>query len=484
MNICRIMNKIANITLLLFSLICAGLSINSVVCNAEENSINTSSISIGNRLEPFVDRFLIESMQNAELRLSTPIEREIVFSFDKPWEGPASAYCTIVKDNNVYRLYYRGYCLNDLDDQQVTCMAESQDGIHFTRSNLQLFDFKGSKDNNIIWRGKESHNFAPFIDSRPDCPAAEKWKALAGMPPLAFVSADGIHWRQKEKEPVLTEGQFDSQNIAFWDNQSSLYRCYSRAWTKNDYGGFRAIRSATSADFIHWNKFIMNQYAADVPTEHFYTNATIPYPHAPYIYLSFPKRFLPERKKIKECKDDGVSDAMFMTSRDGIHWDREFQEAWIRPGLDQRNWTHRNLMTVWGLLELNSQEYSLYHSEHYEWDDARLRRVTVRKDGFASVHAGAHEGVVITKPLIYSGTKLHLNYSTSAAGSIRIEFLDVENKPIPGFSGEASQALYGDSLDEIYEWKGKGDVSPYQGKEIRLKITLRDADLYSIRFSS
>ena len=206
-------------------------------------------------------------------------------------------------------------------------------------------------------------------------------------------------------------------------------------------------------------------------------------PHAPNIYLSFPKRFLPQRKKIKECKDDGVSDALFMTSRDGVNWDRNFQQAWIRPGLDQRNWTHRNLMTVWGLLELNPQEYSLYHSEHYEWDDARLRRVTVRKDGFASLHADAREGVVITKPLIYSGKGLHLNYSTSAAGSIRIEFLDSENKNIPGFSGESSQSLYGDFLDEVYEWKDGVDVSRFQGKAIRLKITLRDADLYSIRFS-
>ena len=277
MNICGVVNKIANVAVLVF-IISAAYSIKSVVFSAEENSNTISAITIGDRLEPFVDRFLVESFDKADLKLATPVEREIIFSFDKPWEGPAAAYCTILKDNNVYRLYYRGYCLNDLDDQQVTCMAESNDGILFFRPNLGLFDFKGSKENNIVWRGKESHNFAPFIDTRTDCPASEKWKALAGMPPLAFVSEDGIHWRQKEKDPVLTEGQFDSQNIAFWDSRYSFYRCYSRGWTEKEYGGFRAIRSATSEDFIHWNKFIMNQYATDVPLEHFYTNATIPYP--------------------------------------------------------------------------------------------------------------------------------------------------------------------------------------------------------------
>lgn len=227
----------------------------------------------------------------------------------------------------------------------------------------------------------------------------------------------------------------------------------------------------------------MNRYAAEVPIEHFYTNATIPYPHAPHIYLSFPKRFLPERKKIQECKDTGVSDAVFMTSRDGEFWDRVFLQAWIRPGLDPRNWTHRNIMPVWGLLELNPEEYSLYHSEHYNWDDGRLRRVTVRKDGFASLHADAQTGTVLTRPLVFSGNRLHLNYSTSAAGSIRIEFWDTERKPIAGFSAGDSPLLYGDSLDEIAAWKNGTDLSTLSGKVVRLRITLKDADLYSIRFS-
>lgn len=447
-------------------------------------AIGGEVLSIGGRLEPFVDLFLIESLETAELRLHPPTPREIVFTFDQPWEGPSSAYCTVLQDGNRYRLYYRGYCPDDLDAQQVSCMAESTDGIHFTRPRLRLYEFNGSKDNNIVWRGKEAHNFAPFLDANPHCPPDEKWKALGGLPPVAFVSADGIHWRKKQELPVLTEGAFDSLNIAFWDTEAGCYRSYSRSWTKGDFGGFRTIQSATSDDFLHWSKPVQNQYAAGIPIEHFYTNACVPYPRAPHIFLSFPKRFVPERKKIAEWEGSGVSDAVFMSSRDGVHWDRCFLEAWIRPGLDRRNWTHRNIMPAWGLLELNPEEYSLYHSEHYQWEDARLRRVTVRKDGFASLHAGAREGTVLTKPFRFEGTALRLNYSTSAAGHIRCEILEEAGEPLPGFSGDTAAVMFGDSLDELVVWPQGKDVASLQDRPIRLRISLRDADLFAIRFGA
>ena len=62
-------------------------------------------------------------------------------------------------------------------------------------------------------------------------------------------------------------------------------------------------------------------------------------------------RFIPERKKIAEMKEGGVSDAVFMSSRDGQNWDRSHLESWLRPGTDQRNWTHRSNMPAWGIVQ-------------------------------------------------------------------------------------------------------------------------------------
>ena len=105
--------------------------------------------------------------------------------------------------------------------------------------------------------------------------------------------------------------------------------------------GVRAIQSCTSDDFIHWTTPEHHVYEEGVPFEHFYTNATTLCPGAEHILLSFPMRFVPERTKDTEGMDypgGGISDAVFMTSRDGVHWDRTFMDAWLRAGLDQRNW--------------------------------------------------------------------------------------------------------------------------------------------------
>jgi hypothetical protein len=442
-------------------------------------------VNLGNRVEMFVDDRLIERKTKVALRLHPPEKREIVLVTDQPWEGPASAYFTAIQDGRKTRLYYRGFALDDTSKEQVTCLAESDDGIHFTRPNFGLHTFQRSKKNNIVWKGVEANNFAPFLDTNPNANPAERYKALGGLSGnlLAFTSPDGIHWQKLQDAPVMTKGEFDSLNIAFWDETAKLYRCYSRYWTGGPYKGLRAIQNATSTDFRQWSKPEPNHYTSKPPTEHFYTNATCPCPDAPHLLLAFPKRFVPERKKVVEHKDIGVSDALFMTSRDGVNWDRTFQEAWIRPGRDTRNWTQRSNMLACGVVQTAFDEFSLYISEHYAWPDNRLRRLTMRKLGFASIHADHREGELLTRPLTFSGKRLLLNVATSAAGSVRVEIQDTEGDPLPGFTLRDALPFYGDELDALTTWKSGSDLTSLAGKTVRLRFVLQDADLYALRFT-
>jgi hypothetical protein len=194
-------------------------------------------------------------------------------------------------------------------------------------------------------------------------------------------------------------------------------------------------------------------------------------------------RFLSERHKVKEHIHPGISDAVFMSSRDGQHFDRRFLEAWIRPDLSPRNWTQRNLITAWGILETSPEEFSLYVGEHYEWDDMRIRRYIVRRHGFASMNAPYSGGMFVTKPIIFKGNKLSINYATSAPGSIRAGIVaDGTGWPAPGFSAEDCDVIYGNELEKTITWKGSSDLSKFNGKPIRLKFVMKDADLYSFRF--
>lgn len=450
--------------------------------------------SVGLRWELFIDDFLIEQARDAALALQPPRRAEVVLVTDAPWEGPTSAYFTVLKDGEIIRLYYRGSVAgSDHSIDQVTCVAESRDGIHFTRPNLGLIEVRGSKANNIVWKGVESHNFAPFLDSNPAARADERYKALGGVKQkgenwhqgatsgglYAFASADGLRWRKLREEPVLTQGAFDSLNLAFWDPARNRYACYSRIFADR----VRAVQSASSLDFLTWSDATRNRYADGVPLEQFYTSATLPCPGAEHLLLAFPMRFLPGRHKVPSHKPPGASDAVFMSSRDGVFWDRPFLEAWVRPGPDARNWTDRSNMPAWGIVESAPGEWSMYLSEHYRWPDNRIRRLVMPRHRLGSVHAGAPGGEFTTRPLITGGKHLVLNYATSAAGSVQVEVQDENGRPFPGFALADMAPLFGDELDAVVRWKPSAARPLPNGRPIRLRFVLKDADIFALRFA-
>lgn len=455
-----------------------------------------AAIDIGSRRELFVDDLLIESAGGVRLQLHRPRPAGKALIFDKPWEGNTSLYVTVFEDGDRYRMYYRGSVHPDYvirskvrpgetipaDHPQLTAYAESRDGIQWTKPSLGLFEFNGSKENSIIWMGEGAHNFAPFKDTNPAAPPSERYKALAGGPLIALKSADGLRWEKMRDEPVITDGRFDSQNVAFWDEQRQLYVAMYRDLRH----GVRTIKTATSRDFLHWTPGEWADYG-DAPPEHLYTNATVPYFRAPHIYLAFPKRFLPFRSKVEDEINNGLSDGVFMTSRDGVHW-RRYLEAFIRPGRDERNWVHRTNAVSRGILQTAPDELSLYVSRNYTYPTAHIERMVLRTDGFVSAHAGVPGGELVTKPLIFEGQKLFLNYATSAAGSIRIEIQNASGQPLPGFSLEDSPVLYGDEIDGEVAWPRPGtrtDRQPLKRvaeQAVRLRFVMRDADLFSFRF--
>ncbi|MEM7014047.1 MAG: hypothetical protein AAF585_21520, partial [Verrucomicrobiota bacterium] len=244
---------------------------------------------IGQKRELLIDDFLLDGMSGGvQRRLHHPDPREIVLKLDKPWEGETSAYFAMARDGERVLMYYRGQVAPG-SDGQVCCVAESRDGIHFERVNAGLFEFDGSKENNIIWQGVGAHNFTPFLDSNPSAAADERFKAVGyshhGFGLGVFASPDGIKWRELLDQPAITEGAFDSQNLAFWD---PLRECYVDFHRKGR-NGVRDVMTCTSKDFRSWTDPVFLEYD-DARSEHLYTNGIQPYARAPHIYLGLPAR--------------------------------------------------------------------------------------------------------------------------------------------------------------------------------------------------
>jgi hypothetical protein len=457
--------------------------------------------NIGSRRELFVDHTLIGEMRGVELRLAIPVDGGPALSLDRPWEGNFSNYTTILKDGDTLRMYYRGTPgAGDGNENEVTCCAESRDGIHWARPDLSFYEVRGQRVNNVIMAKSSpfSHNFTPFLDTRPGTPASQRYKAVAGYAKtglVAFVSANGLKWTRLQEDPVLpapSEFALDSQNIAFWSSQENQYVLYYRTWKKIGAVNYRWTSRAVSKDFL---KFVPTgeMEFGDAPPEQLYTNQTSQYFRAPHIYVGICARFMPGRQVLTEEQAKAIqvnpayfkdcSDAVLLSSRGGNHYDRTFMDAILRPGVGMENWVSRSNYPSLNLFQTGPATMSFLVNRNYGQPTAYLRRYDLRLDGFASAHAGYAGGHLTTSPIVFDGAKLELNYSTSAAGFMRVELLDHAGAPIPGFTIAESHELVGDEIDRAYNWKHGADVTSLRGKPVRVRFHLKDADLYAYRFA-
>jgi hypothetical protein len=478
-------------------------------------------IDIGARRELFVDHFLIERLDGVRLELHRPVRRDVVFRSDAAWEGNGSAYQSVFPDGDRIRMYYRGghhpnskaYQANK-NSWETLCLAESKDGIRWTRPELGIVEFRGSTKNNLVLNeamvqsiaGSPAHT-AVFKDPNPDCPESARYKiVIMGRKPRGLyllVSPDGIHFQLTSDKPFTTEGAFDSQNLIFWDSVGGVYREYHRHFDN----GVRGIMTAASTDPSSFPKPQWLKYPGSAE-QALYTNQVQPYYRAPHIFMGFPMRYIdrgwsPSTSELPGLEErqyrakqhprygSAVTDAALMTSRDGVTFHR-WDEAFIRPGpARQDTWVYGDNFVFWGMIQTRSSlegapdEISLYATEGY-WEGTftSFRRYTLRIDGFVSAHASLGGGRLITRPLTFDGSQLEINFSTSAAGSIRVEIQDAAGQPISGFALDDCHMQFGDELDRAVSWKSGTDVSHLSGKTVRLLFELKDADVYAFQFTT
>ena len=450
--------------------------------------------ALGARRELFVDGFLIDKLQGAALTLERPCPENIALRFDQPWEGAFCTYATVLHDGPRYRLYYRG--LSDAGREhsgaEFTCYAESGDGITWTKPELGLFPYRGSNNNNIVLSGQPpfSSNFCPMIDSRPDVPREQRYKALAGNRTsglVAFVSEDGLRWRKLQDRAVLTKGAFDSQNVPCWSEAEQRYLCYFRVFVD----GIRRIARATSTDFVHWSDPVLMTYG-DRPIEHLYTNQTSPYFRAPHLFIGIAARFMPGRQVLSAEQAQAIhvdpkyfkdcSDGVLLTTRGGDRYERTFMEGFVVPGIGPGNWVSRTNYPARNVVPTGPHEMSFYVNENYGQPTSHLRRYSLRLDGFACVRALYEGGELVTKPLTFTGKELTLNFATSAAGGIRVEIQDEQGRALPGYALADAVETIGNEIERAVRWRSGSDLGSLAGTPVRLRFVLKDARLYSLRF--
>ena len=465
--------------------------------------------NIGTDRQLFVDAYWIAASEGVERRLHEPDRRDPVIEKDYPWEEGYVGTATTAFDGEKYRMWYA------CDDARVIgvagvnfkrqAYAESEDGINWTKPFLRQEEFQGSRENNLFSTNPGYVN----IDANPDAKESERFKGFRSMGRreksaiYAMASPDGTNWRQMYDEPILTGWPFDTKNLFFWDKWTGQYRGYTRGIADNDpdvdpanvdlesvryqrgrefFGGVRWIRYSTSNDFRTWTP-LQNIDTGGTPYEHLYTNECWAYDRAPGTYLMFPSRYVAHRTPDPDWYDGpGVNDIVFMSSRDGVHFDRSFMEAFMRPGLDKRNWHERGIYFQHGIYQTSPTELTMYVTENIKTPAVHVRRYTLRPDGFVSVNAGYAGGELTTQPFVFEGDQMELNYSTSAVGTVSVELQDENGNAIPGYGLDDCPEMFADEIEGAVRWKQGGDVGRLVGSPVRLRFSLNDADLYAFRF--
>lgn len=440
-----------------------------------------------------VDDYCVAEKTNV-VRTYHPFEKHPgnpVLTYDRPWEGTnIYLYGTVLPDESGrgFRMWY--HALPGDGDAYRLLYATSDDGIKWHKPNLGVVEYKGSKNNNIfIRRGKRDH--IPSVIHTPwEKDPGRRYKMINfdGDPAkngyVCAFSPDGLHWTDASAKPVFSKGGDVSQFL--WDPHAGQYLGFVKNNVNVSGMRRRAVARTASKNILSWAdpQLVLvpdtfdDRWAKGIQRTHFYGLSAFAYES---MYLGFLWVF---RATDDEGYFDGPVHLELVTSRDGVRW---FREEGERPPIlelgkdgtwdDGMHYTPQHPLLVDGKLWLYYGGFDCTHAAPAPWHGS-IGLAMLRKDGFASLDAGEKTGIILTKKLAKTAGPLRLNYQCRAGGSIRVETLDAEGKPLSGYTRDDCKPLTGDNLDQTVTWNNRSEL-PVADAPIRLRFVMENASLYS-----
>jgi hypothetical protein len=369
--------------------------------------------------------------------------------------------------------------------------ATSGDGLHWTKPDLDVVADHG-RPTNLVWTGSAG---ASVLDDATDPDPSHRYKMIIALSRAqrkeggfrGLYSADGIHWHEYPQYPLIPFGTEMGDLVR--DPATGRYFAYVRPfWVAAHPRSDRQKRIGavtTSADFLHWTPLqitltpdaIDDAWVAgpDQRTE-FYAMNGFPYGRS---YLGVEPRFLIQRLIAHPARDqsgvDGPLEGQLIVSRDGIAWHRLADRSPVIPsGRD----FDRSIMNVATAPVVTADAVWLYYTGINTTHGGPVppKRIAVclarwRLDGLVSLDAGAAEGFAETVPIADRTGTLEVN-ADEQGGSLRVEVLAADGRPLPGYGG----ALSGAGLRQAVRWSGRSTLPP---PPYRLRFVARHAALYS-----
>lgn len=434
----------------------------------------------------FLDAMIVEESFNLKrvFHAAKKYEGNPIFMKEKPWEGwGPSLGGSVVKDGDKLRMYY--YTLSDGEGTNF-CVAESIDGINWTRPIVGDVEFHGSKQNNII---KSSSTHIIKINNPPS--PNKKWISFNNFKGLSF-SSDGLHW---ENDPEWDNNiLFSSSDVVIWffdpynNRMSATWKTFSRR--------HRAAGVVWSSNLKTWTKPIEGPVIVaddlDPDATQIYGMPVFAYQGMyiglPWIYhsrwLKHGKYTKPEVMFEAQVGSPCIIDTQIAWSWDLINWTRTADRKPFIATHPYRGVDAGLAFTAANPIVMDDEIWIYYSGwdqihEDYKGIDCAVGLAKLRLDGFCSMQGGDEEGWFISRREVFNTPKVTVNAKCSQDGYIAAEIVDRYDNPIPGFEKYYCNAFTGDSIRGEITWKNETFPNEWTDKDKKIKFYIKNADIYS-----
>lgn len=458
-------------------------------------------VEIGTTPQFFIDDHIVDNRWSLR-----PKREEVVRVFHVPKKhernplivGGCGHPCAAREvDTGLFKLWYQTSIWTRGEDENKVAYgiayAESKDGLSWTRPELGLHEWKGTKANNVVWKGNADFRASgQQILQLPESArrgfryimAYHTAGAKRGNNGIHVVgSQDGIHW-DKSSDSQVFDIPSDTVNSIVWDPARGEYAMFCRPKDRYltgqvgflDSGESRRIARIAGKDL--WSKWEGSPQTILVPDEVDLANGFNRFYGMPSrVHAGITFGFL----WCFKLNTDVWTELAW--SRDGV----ALQRLPARPRLidlgPEGAWDDGMTFGSPDWIEMGDEWWFYYAG----WDgphgtperQSGIGLATLRKEGFVSLRGMSGGGVVATRTLKWPGGVLLVNADASK-GELKVRVSDERRKIVPGFDYADCEPFTGDSAAHEVKWRG-ASLDSLRGKVLRFEFQLRDADLYTFR---
>jgi hypothetical protein len=488
-----------------------------------------SPFPVGDRAQLFIDQVLVQDTR-AVWFTAHPGKKHPgnpVLVADQPWEPWMVSCNTVIFDpeERIFKMWYSNYSIKRFEsgwndnyyfDNPTICYAVSEDGIHWRKPMVGTMQAENGKPHNAV---AKMHPGSVFKDNRDSDPR-RRYKMVGWSHERhgyhTLVSADGLKWDTWSQQPIAPHGDVIT---GYYDQRIQKYVAFPKSPVHVLGFKRRTFSTMLSDDFSVWSQPVLSfrndlrddarSLASIEPVRPLLDEPDDPAKIRQEFYgigvyqaesctLAFPW-MLTTNARARYGNDQGLMEIQLAVSRDLLSWERPFRSSIVELG-QLHEWDSVKISSPSEALQVGDEIWMYYtggNNTHGVGEAKKKGFVKIpghppaplrcsiglamwKLDRFVSADGPKEGGSLSTVPVTFVGERLEINARTNPGGRITVEILDGGGRPLKRWA--RSDPFSGDAIRHTVRFSGISDIAELEGKPVRLRFNLYDAQLFSFAF--